>query len=118
MARRAFELPVKAVTMVPEIDFSSLRYTACACSTTGGAISAVALGNVVGIVQEPQNIGQPMNVMFAGVSFCVFNGTVATGAEVEVSAVAGRLRTKTTGVTIGIVLAGGADGDIGCVLLK
>jgi hypothetical protein len=73
--------------------------------------------NAVGVCQEPQNVNQPMNVMFAGISFIKLGGTVASGAEVEVGA-GGTAVTKASGVSQGICLVGGASGDIGCFLIK
>jgi hypothetical protein len=57
-----------------------------------------------------------MNVMFAGVSFVVYSGTVPCGANLEVGLL-GKYRVQTTGMLQGIALVAGVDGDTGCMLI-
>lgn len=117
MATRAYEMPVKCLTLVPAVDLTEARYTFVTADTNGNGIAATAGGPAVGILQEPNDVGQPAQVMFAGVSFVIFDGAVASGAAVEVGT-GSKAKTHGTGTVVGIAMVGGADGDIGCVLLK
>jgi hypothetical protein len=117
MAKMAFEMPVKALTINPAVDFSEKRYRFVTLDSNGNGIIAPAGKAAIGVIQEPNNVNQPANVMFQGISFIVFDGTVASGAEVEVGT-DGKAKTRSTGTLAGIAIVGGADGDIGCVLIK
>ncbi len=117
MAIKAYEMPVKTLTGIPAVDFSSARYTFVNFNADGNIVAATAAGNAIGIIQEPNGIGQPAPVMFLGISFVIFDGAVASGADVEVGTGA-KAKTHGTGTVVGTAVVGGADGDIGCVLLK
>ena len=112
----AYEMPFSRLTLVPAVDFKDKRYTLVTVNAEGKGISAVAGGAAVGVIQEPNNVNEPAQVITDGVSFVVLGGDVAAGAEVEVGA-DGKAITLATGKAVGICLVGGAAGDIGSILL-
>lgn len=117
----AYEMPVKSLTIVPAVDLTAQRYTFVHLNTDGKGVVATAKGESVGVLQEPNGVDQPANTMFAGISFVYFDGAVASGQEVEVGT-GGKAKAHVpgtdTGIVKGICMVGGADGDIGCILLK
>lgn len=117
MARPAFEQAWKNITGNPAIDFKDKRYTFVNYDANGNVVAATAAGTTIGVIQEPNNINQPAQVMVHGVSFITLGGTVAAGEEVEVGA-AGKMVKLATGKAVGICAVGGVSGDIGSVLLK
>ncbi|MNM08211.1 hypothetical protein D3C81_182770 [compost metagenome] len=117
MARPAFEQSWKNITGNPAIDFKDKRYTFVNYNANGDVIAATAAGTAIGIIQEPNNINEPAQVMVHGVSFVLLGGTVAGGDEVEIGA-GGEMVKATTGKVVGICAVGGVSGDIGSVLLK
>lgn len=122
MSQVAFEMPVKYLTGTKPAatDFSQARYKFVDINANGDLILAPAGKACVGILQQPGEKDKgPMElpVMFAGISFIIFGGTVASGAMVEIDA-NGCAIAANTGVAVGKAIVGGASGDIGCVLLK
>ena len=113
----AYEMPFKRITLIPKVDLTAKRYCAVTVDSTGKAILPAAKAAIVGILQEPNNVDQPAQVMVSGVSFVILKGAVAAGAEVEVTA-DGTVQTLTDGKAVGICLVGGADGAIGSILLN
>lgn len=113
----AFEQPWKTLTGVPAVDFATKRYTAVTYDTAGKVVTPAVGKNIIGVIQEPNNVDEPAQVVAQGFSFAIFGGTVATGADVEVGA-DGTFVTATTGTVVGIAAVGGVAGDIGTVLLK
>ncbi|MNU72330.1 hypothetical protein D3C71_617860 [compost metagenome] len=117
MARPAFEQPWKNITGNPAIDFTTKRYTFVNYNANGDVTTAAAAGTAIGIIQEPNKINEPAQVMVHGVSFVVLGGTVAGGEEVEIGA-DGKMVKLAAGKAVGICAVGGVSGDIGSVLLK
>lgn len=130
---RAFEQPFKYITGIPAVDFTEKRYYGVKFNTDGNIVLAGAGDPIVGVIQEPNDIDEPAQVMQSGITFAVFGGIVADGAEVSMDAngkfVAASTATftdkttadhiLTTSKVVGIAVVGaGADLDIGCVLLK
>ena len=113
----AYEMKFRNLTLVPKTDMAAKRYTAVTVDAAGLGVTATAAGYMVGILQEPNGVGEPAQVTVAGISFAILGGVVATGAAVEVGA-DGKFVTATTGKTVGICMVGGASGAIGSVLLK
>lgn len=119
----AYQMPFKAITLVPGEDFSAKRYALVTVGADGRAVTATAKNAAIGIIQEDNGVDQPSNVMVSGVSFVKFDGPVAAGDPVSVGAGgAAKKATITTGtpdgVIVGICLVGGAAGEIGSIILK
>ena len=114
---KAYQQAWKHITVVPAVNFDGKRYTFANVNSDGKGITAAAGEVAIGVIQEPNNIDEPAQVMAQGVSFIILGGTVAAGAQVEVGA-DGKAIALATGVPVGICLVGGVADDIGSVLLK
>jgi hypothetical protein len=115
---KAFKQVWKSLTGVPAVSFADKRYTFVNYDANGKIVTATAAGVSVGIIEEPNGIDEPAQVIASGFSFVVFGGAVASGQEVEVGA-NGRAVVLAGGRSAGIAAVGGAAaGDIGTVLLK
>lgn len=117
MSTPAYEIPGKAITLIPKVSFEEKRYTFVSVDTDGTMKTPAAGEAAVGVVQTPGIIGEPCRVMVTGVSFIALEGVVANGAEVEVGT-DGKAKTKATGVAVGVALVGGNAGEIGTILIK
>lgn len=123
MAKKAFKQVWKSITGVPAVSFAGKRYTAVQFNADGDVIPAVAGGPVVGIIEEPNGIGEPAQVVASGFSFAILGGTVAAGAAV-MSDANGKLVAHTVATApamnhiVGILQVGGVLDNIGTVLLK
>lgn len=123
MAKKAFKQVWKSITGVPAVDFAGKRYTAVQFNAEGDIIPAVAGGPVVGILEEPNNVGEPAQVVASGFMFAVLGATVAAGSAV-MSDANGKLvahvsaASPATNHVVGILQVGGVLNDIGTVLLK
>ena len=113
----AFQQPYKSMTVIPGVDLQAHRHKFVHLNANGKGILAAAGGATVGILQEPNDVDQPANVMIDGISFVYFDGAVAPGDEVEVG-LEGRAKKLSTGKKAGICIVGGADGEVGSVLIK
>lgn len=114
---KAFEQPKDAITLVPATSFAAKRYTFGTCDSNGNLVTPAAGAIACGVVQTPGIIGEPCNVMTAGVSFVILGAAVAAGAEVQTDA-NGAAITLAAGKSLGVCLVGGTVGQIGCILLK
>lgn len=112
-----YEMPFKAITIVPDVDLTTHRYKFVTVKSNGKGILATAAGQAIGILQDPCNVDEPANTMIHGVSFVIFEGAVASGDEIEVGT-DGKAKKLAAGKSVGICMVGGADGDIGSVLIK
>ena len=113
----AYEQVWKSITGVPGENFANKRYTFVNLDSSEKLVTASAGEIAIGVIQEPNNVGEPAQVVVHGVSFVQLGGTVAAGAEVEVGA-DGTAVALATGKAVGICVVGGGAGDIGSVLLK
>lgn len=115
----AFQQAWKHITGAPATDMSKKRYTFVNFTAAGDLTidSATAAKSAVGVIQEPNGVGEPAQVMVQGISFVQLGGTVAAGDDVEVGA-DGKAVKASAGAVVGICVAGGDTGAIGSVLLK
>lgn len=77
-------------------------------------------GEFYGILQNVADAsGKPVTVAVGGISRCVFGGTVAAGALVNVDS-NGKIVTIATGDNhaVGICRVGGDSGEIGCIEIR
>lgn len=128
----AYEYPIRYLTGNPAADFTNKRYTAVKFDANGDIVPCGAGERAIGIIQEPNNVGEPAQVMIEGISFAVLGGTVAPNDEVSVDANGHIVKASTatfsdTGATahtlnttavIGVCVVGGNAGEIGSILLK
>ncbi len=114
---KAYEMPFKAITLVPSADLTDYRYRLVNVDSDGAAVLATANGNAIGVLQEGAEVGAPANVMVDGISFVTLEGTVNAGDVVQVGT-AGAAKAATTGVAVGVCLVGGTDGATGSILIR
>lgn len=107
-------LPVNA-------DLSASQYKVVELNTSGKLIDITAITRIpIGILQnKPDTANKPGAVMplGGGVSKIRLGATLTAGALVGVSAAGKAVADATTNYTLGILLEGGDDDDIGSVLL-
>ena len=104
-------------------DFTSLRYTFVTLDSDGKVTTPDAITNqIVGIIQNTPETGQEANVapLGSGGSSKIWLGaTIASGAMISTEAATGQgIAAASTAIPVGPVLKGGADGEIGEVLLS
>lgn len=120
--QKAFKQVWKSVTGIPAENFEGDRYTAVTFNAEG-TIDQAELGQyAIGILEEPNDIGEPAQVVAQGFMFVEFGAAVTAGQMTMVGA-NGRIvpyaaATEGTNYPLGIAQVGGALGDIGTVLLK
>lgn len=123
MAKKAYKQVWKSVTGTPAEDFAGKRYHAVAYNADGDIITPAAGAPVVGILEEPNKIGEPAQVVAQGFMFAVLGGAVEAGQAVMTNA-AGKFVAYSDAVSplvnhvAGIAHVGGVADDIGTVLLK
>lgn len=117
MAKRAFEIAWRHITGNPAVNFNGKRYTFVNYDADGNVVPATAGGATIGVIQEPNDVNQPAQIMALGFSFVVLGGTVAPGDEIEVGT-DGKAVKLASGKSVGICAVGGNAGDMGTVLLK
>jgi hypothetical protein len=117
MAKKAFKQIWKSITGTPAVDLAGKRYHFVNFDANGDINIPAAGGVAVGVLEEPNKVGEPAQVVASGFSYIILGGTVAAGAEVQADA-AGAAVALTTGKSLGILAVGGVAGDIGTVLLK
>lgn len=110
-------MPFGKITLNPAIDFAAKRYTFVTVNAAGNGIACPAAAKAVGVIQEPNNINEPAQVMVAGVSFIVLGGVVPTGSDVSVGEDGKAIVTVAPAAVVGKCLAGGILDDIGSILL-
>ena len=113
---KAYEMPFNKLTINPAVDFKEKRYTFVTVNAEGNGVTPAAGAAAIGVIQEPNSINEPAQVIVGGVSFIVLGGTVTAGQAVEVGA-DGKAVAHDQGVKVGICLVGGESGDIGSVLI-
>jgi len=132
MAKKAFEQPFKNITGIPAVDLTEKRYCGVKFNANGDIVLAVAGDSICGVLQEPNDVGQPARIMNAGISFAIFGDVVASGADLSmkadgtfIPAIKATVTDKATvdhlmsvSTVVATAVVGGASGDIGCVLLK
>lgn len=113
----AFDQVWKSITGVPGVSLKAHRYKAVNYNADEKTVLATAKGNAVGIVYEPFEVDQPVQIVAQGFAFCVYGAAVTAGQPLEVGS-DGKLIPYTDGIIIGTA-AVSADADaIGTVLLK
>jgi hypothetical protein len=114
---KAYEMPFKAITLVPSVSFVDKRYLFATIDNTGEAVICGAGAKAVGVMQDPNDVGQPSNVMVSGVSFVVIGAPLAAGQEVQSDA-DGKAIPLAAGRPNGICVVGsGAINDIASILV-
>ena len=110
-------MPFKSITLIPGADLAEKRYHFVTVNAGGKGVVAGAGVKAVGVLQEPNNIDQPAQVMVSGVSFVKLGGIVAAGDPISIDADGKAVKTVTTATVVGVALVGGAAGAIGSVLI-
>lgn len=113
---KAYERPGEKITLVPDADFSTKRYTFVSVDPAHGMATTAAGKLPVGVLQTPGIASEPCQVMTTGVSFIKLGGTVANGDLVESDANGCAIKNN-TGAARGTCLVGGTAGQIGCIAL-
>lgn len=125
---KAYEQVWKSITGMPAESLKDKRYHFGKIDSSGNLAVAGNGEKVVGVIYEPNEVGQPTQVVVAGIAFITLGGTVAAGAEVQSDA-NGAAITREPGDIVegdfveggrsaGVCLVGGTEGDIGCILLN
>lgn len=115
---KAYEIPFGRITLTPGVDLSDKRYALVTVNDDGDAVLASAGAEVVGVVQEPNKIGEPAQVVTHGVSFILLGETVKAGEPIASGAGGVGVKAGEDSAVVGICLVGGGAGDIGSILLK
>jgi hypothetical protein len=116
----ASEHDLRTVSRVTNADLSALQYTVVDVNTTTGLIEAGSSGDeaALGVLQDKPGSGEVGRVAVGGQSKIVLGATLTPGTKVMGSA-AGKAIAVTIGlVSIGSIVEGGADTEIGSILLE
>lgn len=101
-------------------DLSALQYTFVTVNSSGAVVGAAANSLAVGVLQNTPVAGEAANVAFGGETKIKLGATLAPGAVVEVGATTGKAAaaTGTGSYVMGIVTLGGADNEIGSMVIR
>lgn len=116
MARKAFSQVWKSITGVPAANLAGKRYTFVGYNANGDIVTPAAGAKSIGVTYEPNDVGQPTQVVASGFAFITLGAALTAGTEVQVGA-DGKAVAFTTGRSAGVLAVGGASGDIGTVFL-
>ena len=100
-------------------DISAKKYQVVKMNTSGEIVAVTAITDIpFGILQnEPDAQGKPASVCVAGISKIVLGATLTPGARVGTGATGKAVADATTNFNIGVLTKGGADTEVGAVLL-
>lgn len=119
MARKAYQNIWKSVTGMPAANLAGKRYLFGKFDANSQLVVAGAGEATVGVIQEPNNVGQPTQVGVHGELFIIFGATVAAGQEV-MSDANGKavpfVPGTATNRAAGFCTVGGAVDEIGTIL--
>lgn len=120
MTDYAYEANLSTRSLPAAADLSTKQYYAVVVNSSGQAALGGDDGEFFGILQDkPAAAGRAACVAVGGASRCVFGGTVAKGALVNVDS-AGKIVTIATGDNhaAGVCLVGGDAGEIGTIEIR
>lgn len=110
---------ILTVSYVAGADLSALQYQAVKMNTSGQIVPVTAITDLVfGILQNAPESGQVASVAVEGISNVVLGGTLNAGVAVGSGATGKAVADASTNYTLGILTEGGADTEIGSVLLN
>jgi len=118
----AFEHDLKCISLVAAADLSAKQFTFIVVDSNGkAAANTTAGGNVVGVLQNKPEAGQIAEVAYEGVTKIQFGATI-TPDDLLMSTTAGKADVAVAAASPGNfargqALSGGADGEIGTMLL-
>lgn len=118
MAKSAFKQVWKSVTGTPAVDFKDKRYTFVNYNSDGDIVTASAAGPVIGVLEEPNNVGQPAQVVASGFMFIILGAALTAGTEVASDATGRAVAAVDGEGAVGILAVGGAVNGIGTILFK
>lgn len=114
---KAYKQVWKSITGVPAENFAGKRYTFVTYNSEGKIIPAAAGGIAIGVLEEPNDVDQPAQVVAQGFMFVKLGAALEPGVEVQVGD-NGTAVALADGKSVGILHVGGTAGSIGTVLLK
>lgn len=117
---KAFKQVWKSITGVPAADLATKRYTFVKYDANGKIVSAGAGQRVIGVLEEPNDVDQPAQVVAQGFMYVKLGADLSAGAEVMSDANGAAIAYDSSVATnryVGVLAVGGASGDIGTVLL-
>lgn len=113
----AYEQVWKSITGMPATNLAEKQYHAVKLDTAGKITTAGEGEKVLGVLYEPNNVGEPAQVVASGMAFCVLGGTVATGDELQANA-DGKFIKLASGKSAGICMVGGNANQVGTIFLR
>jgi hypothetical protein len=114
----AYEIPGQRIALKGATAITADgRYVGVVVNSDGKFALPAAGAVIAGVAQRESVLDEANSIMINGVTFGLLGGTVAAGAEVEVTDT-GAFVAKTTGAAVGICLTGGSSGELGSILLK
>jgi len=108
----------KVISIEAGEDLSSSTEKVVTLNSSGKAIGFSAITNIpAGILKNAPVTGEAAEIAIDGVSRIWLGGTLSPGALVGASAAGKAVADASTNYNIGVLLKGGADGEIGEVIL-
>lgn len=112
----AYEVPILDFTFVAAADLSGDQYRFVTLDANAQIDVSAAGANAIGVLQNKPTAGQAATVRVAGITQIILGGTVASGGLVEIDA-NGEAIAQSAASCMGIMLQGGADGEVGSMLI-
>jgi len=108
----------KVISIPAGADLSSSTEKVVQLNSSGNVIDMAAITNIpIGILKNAPVTGEPAEIAISGVSRIWLGATLTPGALVGSSAAGKAVADASTNYNVGVLLKGGADGEIGEVIL-
>jgi hypothetical protein len=116
----AFSQVWKSVTGTPEVDLKDHRYHLVSYSPAGDLkVKPTAAGkSAVGVAYEPNQVGQPTQIVASGFAYVYLGATVVAGDDAASDADGKAVKAAEGDSVVGTIVVGGSAGAIGTILLK
>lgn len=116
----AHETALQSISLAAGADLSALQYTFVTVNSSGLCVAAAANSLALGVLQNNPVAGEAATVAINGETKIKLGATLAPAAVVEVGATGGKAAAATGAgsYVMGIVTLGGADNEIGSMVLK
>jgi hypothetical protein len=114
------QAPGTAVTVIAGADLSLLQWMFVKLNSSGQAIAMAAITDIpFGVLQNAPASGEPASVIpiGTGASRVALGATLATGVLISSSATGLAVAAVATAYTAGILMEGGANGEVGTAVL-
>lgn len=115
---RAFQQVWKSITGMPARNLKDRRYTLVNFTSGEEIDTANPGGHAVGVLYEPNDVGQPAQVVASGFAFVYYGDTVQAGQPLAVGDNGKAVPATGDAVVVGIAAVNGEDGALGTIFLR